>query len=139
MIDPVFVDTNIWVYSLTLSDDRRHELARRWLAMLQSRPRINGQVVREVGRILNVKAKVGEAEIRQAIGQLYVACHVVPDSLEVYLLASRLRDVHAFNYWDSLIVAAALEAGCATLYTEDMQHGQVIDGRLTIINPFRDG
>jgi predicted nucleic acid-binding protein len=40
------------------------------------------------------------------------------------------------NYWDALIVAAALLAGCDTLYTEDLQHGQVIEGRLTVVNPF---
>lgn len=45
---------------------------------------------------------------------------------------------YGFSHWDSLIVAAALEAECTTLYSEDMQHGRVIEGRLTIINPFLD-
>jgi predicted nucleic acid-binding protein len=48
-------------------------------------------------------------------------------------------DIHTslgFSFWDSLIIKAALETDCETLYSEDMQHGQVIDGRLTIINPF---
>ncbi|MBF0624434.1 MAG: hypothetical protein HQL82_06460 [Magnetococcales bacterium] len=61
---------------------------------------------------------------------------MVPDTLETFLCASRLREAHSFNYWDSLIVAAALEAGCITLATEDLQHGRVIDGVLTILNPF---
>jgi predicted nucleic acid-binding protein len=51
-------------------------------------------------------------------------------------LASRLRDSYSFSYWDSLIVAAALDAGCTTLFSEDMQHGQKIESGLTIINPF---
>jgi predicted nucleic acid-binding protein len=42
---------------------------------------------------------------------------------------------HSFNIYDSLILAAAMQAGCTTLYTEDMQHGQTI-GKLTIVNPF---
>jgi len=46
-----------------------------------------------------------------------------------------LRQQHTFSYWDSLIVAAALDAGCDMLFSEDMQHGQTIDGRLTIISP----
>ena len=44
--------------------------------------------------------------------------------------------VYKFSYWDSLIVASALESGCSILYTEDMQDGQVIEGRLKIVNPF---
>ena len=43
---------------------------------------------------------------------------------------------YGFSWYDSLIVATALEAGCDTLYTEDLQHGQVIDNRLTVTNPF---
>jgi predicted nucleic acid-binding protein len=50
--------------------------------------------------------------------------------------ASHLREQYSFSYWDSLIVAAALQAKATTLYTEDMQAGLVIDQRLTIINPF---
>ena len=49
-------------------------------------------------------------------------------------------DIHTglgFSFWDSLIIKAALETGCDTIYTEDMQHGQVIEGRLTIVNPFK--
>jgi predicted nucleic acid-binding protein len=49
-----------------------------------------------------------------------------------WILAAR----YGFSHYDSLILAAALSAGCTTLYTEDMQHGQVIDERLTLIDPF---
>ena len=51
-------------------------------------------------------------------------------------MASQLRETLAVSYWDSLIIAAALEAGCATLYTEDMQHRQIIENRLTLVHPF---
>ena len=51
--------------------------------------------------------------------------------------AIALGERFQFSHWDSLIVATALEAGCDTLYSEDMQHGQLIDNRLTVINPFR--
>jgi predicted nucleic acid-binding protein len=43
---------------------------------------------------------------------------------------------YGFSWFDSLIVATALDAGCDTLYTEDLQHGQVIEGKLTVTNPF---
>ncbi|MBF0142010.1 MAG: PIN domain-containing protein [Magnetococcales bacterium] len=136
MTAPVFVDTNLWVYALVASGDRRHGLARRWLATLGQTPVINGQVLREIGRILRDKARIAEEELRHAMVRLHAACRLVPDSRDLFLRASRLRETHAFSYWDSLIVAAALEGGCATLYTEDLQHGQVIGGALTIVNPF---
>ncbi len=50
-----------------------------------------------------------------------------------------LLDRYRFSYFDSLILASALTANCQILYSEDLQHGQVIDGRLTIINPFLPG
>jgi predicted nucleic acid-binding protein len=53
------------------------------------------------------------------------------------LAALTVAERYGFSHYDSLIVATALEAGCSTLYSEDMQHGQLIDNRLTIINPFR--
>ena len=43
---------------------------------------------------------------------------------------------NALSHWDSLIVAAAIQAGCDTLYSEDLQNGQIFDGRLKVVNPF---
>jgi predicted nucleic acid-binding protein len=50
--------------------------------------------------------------------------------------AWELRITHKFSYWDSLIVASALQAGCTTLYTEDLNHGMIVDKKLHIVNPF---
>ncbi|MGQ0622235.1 MAG: PIN domain-containing protein [Panacagrimonas sp.] len=52
------------------------------------------------------------------------------------LRASLLRETASISYWDSLIIAAALHAGCTLLYSEDLQHGQVFEGSLTVVNPF---
>ena len=56
---------------------------------------------------------------------------------ERYSRALELQERYRFSFWDALIVAAALEAGCTRLLTEDLQHGQVIEG-LRVENPFRD-
>ncbi|MBF0310450.1 MAG: PIN domain-containing protein [Magnetococcales bacterium] len=139
MTGRAFVDTNLWVYALVASGDPRHALARQWLLTLPQMPVINGQVLREVGRILRVKAVIGEEALRRTMKQLHLSCQVAGDTLELHLRASFLRENHSFSYWDSLIVAAALEAGCVTLFSEDLQHGSVIDGVLSIRNPLRDG
>lgn len=134
-----FVDTNIWLYSLVQNDDvagdARHGMAFAFLASL-SRPVLNSQVIRETCSNLLKKSGYPEDAIQRLIRGWYRDCEVFPSSAAQHLLASALRERHSFSYWDSLIVAAALDAGCVTLYSEDMQHGQVIDGRLTLINPF---
>jgi len=59
-------------------------------------------------------------------------------TLAVLKEALRIRDAHVLSFWDSMILSAALAQGCDTLYTEDLNHGQVVEG-LRIIDPFRVG
>ena len=132
---PAFVDTNVWVYALTTTDKPRQRQAEELLRSLDT-PCINGQVLRELGRVLLQKQGIGEAAFRELIPVILSSCRLAQDTTSTLLLASDLRERYKFAYWDSLIVAAAVDAGCNTLYTEDMQHKQVIEGRLTLINPF---
>ena len=66
-------------------------------------------------------------------------CQVELITLATVHVALEIRERYGFSWYDSLIVAAALESGCELLYSEDMQHGQVIEGRLRVINPFLPG
>ncbi len=132
----VFVDSNIWLYSLIQSDDdEKHRQAVDFLIPLDF-PVINSQVIREICSNLKKKTDMPEEQLRSLIHGWYQDCNVVHSNASQHLLASRLRNSYSFSYWDSLIVAAALDADCAMLYSEDMQHGQAIDGKLTILNPF---
>jgi predicted nucleic acid-binding protein len=65
-----------------------------------------------------------------------VFANTVPLGFKIYQDAFRLRSKYAISFWDSLIVASALDNGCKLLYSEDMQHGQVIEKKLNIMNPF---
>lgn len=131
-----FVDTNIWLYSLVQSGaDDRHQQATDLLLQL-AYPVINSQVIREICSNLKKKTHIPEMQLRVLIKGWYQDCRVINSNASQHLLASRLRDSYSFSYWDSLIVAAALDAGCTTLFSEDMQHGQKIESGLTIINPF---
>ncbi len=58
-------------------------------------------------------------------------------TVETILLAHRLKLQYQFSYWDSLVLVSALNANCEFIYTEDLQHQQVIENRLTILNPFK--
>ncbi len=63
-------------------------------------------------------------------------CRVEIISLPTIQSALDVQDRYRFSWYDSLIIASALEAGCEFLYSEDMQNNQVIEGRLQIVNPF---
>ncbi|WPL16495.1 putative nucleic-acid-binding protein, contains PIN domain [Thiorhodovibrio winogradskyi] len=131
----LFVDTNIWLYALVADDGNlKHRLAAEFVLGL-TRPLVNSQVIREASSNLLKKAGIEEPRLRAIVGDWYRDCEIHPSNATQHLLASKLRQSHRFSYWDSLIVAAALDAGCSALYSEDMQHGQIIDDRLTVINP----
>jgi predicted nucleic acid-binding protein len=82
------------------------------------------------------KARFEEIQIRSLIRAFYEKYPVIEPDSAVLCHAPELRKQYRFSFWDGLIVAAAFSAGLTTLYTEDMQHGLVIDGSLQIINPF---
>lgn len=133
----VFVDSNIWLYALLQrsNDDARHQRAMDFLFTL-SRPVISSQVIRETCNNLIKKSSMPEERLRILIQGWYQDCEVIVSNAAQHLMASRLRESYSFSYWDSLIVAAAVDAGCTTLFTEDMHHGQQIDETMTIANPF---
>jgi len=137
MRDKLFIDTNIWLYALfqNPSDDVRYAQAKQFVAALV-RPCLSTQVIRETCSNLIKKGKTAESTIQMLLKGWYQDCEVVESSLAQSLLASRLRQDYRFSYWDSHVVAAALDAGCTKLYSEDMQHGLVVEHILIIQNPF---
>lgn len=136
MSDSIFVDSNIWLYAFVLLPGEESKHARALpLVEAVNRYTISSQVVAEVSVNLLKKAGMPESDLLGVVEGLYRRCRVIEAGLECHRHASRLRAFNRFSYWDSLILAAALGAGCTTLYSEDMQHGQVVDGSLTILNP----
>lgn len=130
-----FIDTNVWLYALIESrESDRTRIAQE----IVGKPDvvISVQVINELCVNLLRKAHVPEDDIVGIIGDLYRTRHVVPTDMELLVSASTLRRQHGFSFWDSLIAAAALFSGADILYSEDMQHGMLLDGRLRIVNPF---
>lgn len=126
-----FFDTNILLY--LLSDDSR---ANRAEQVLQNGGEISIQVLNEFASVAARKMRMTIAEIRDFSDSIKVVCNVCPLTIETHELGLDIAQRYGFSIYDALIVAAALLAGCDTLYTEDLQNGQSIDGRLTVINPF---
>ena len=98
---------------------------------------ISYQVVQETLNVITVKLGISHQRAIQFMDEILSPLWQIYPSLELYQRALDLRERYGFSFYDSLIVAAALEAGCTRLYSEDMQHGQQIQ-YLTIHNPFAD-
>jgi len=138
MIEKIFVDSNVWVYLFTSSDESKNASARSFIAENSSNDNImiiSYQVLNEVAAVLKNKKKFSEEKIRYVIETMMDLCVIQEFTKSILLKASVLRDEHTFSYWDSLIVASALEARCHRLSSEDMQHGRDIYG-LIIHNIF---
>ena len=138
MIDRIFFDSNIWVYLFASEDVNRNIRARNFItenSLNNNILVISYQVLNEVAAVLKTKKKFSEDMIRFVVETMSNLCMVQEFSKGILLQASFLRDQHHFSYWDSLIIATALEAGCNQLCSEDMHHGQTVDG-LKIINIF---
>lgn len=129
----VFFDTNVVLYLLSADQVK----ADRAEALLASGGTISVQVLNEFSAIALRKLKMSWPEIREVLGEVRTICPVEALSLATHDRAIAIAERYKFSIYDALIIAAALLAGCTTLYSEDMQHGQVIDRQLTIHNPFK--
>jgi predicted nucleic acid-binding protein len=127
-----FVDTNVVIYSFDENAVKRTKA----LAILARNPVISVQVLNEAANTLRRKLGFDIPEIRRILIKLIQESRLHPLAPSTVLLALDIAERYGFSHYDSLIVAAALEAGCMRLYSEDMQHGQTIEGRLLVINPF---
>jgi predicted nucleic acid-binding protein len=106
------------------------------MAILESDPVISSQVITETISTLTRKYGFTLTEAHDVASSLLELGEVVPVHADTIREAIRLTGRYQLSHWDSLIVAAALLAGCETLYSEDLQHNQLFEGRLRVINPF---
>lgn len=129
-----FADTNIVIYA----EGSDVSKAQRATAILESGPVISSQVVTETISTLTRKYSFTLTEAHEVALSLIDLCEVVPVGADTIREAVRLAARYQLSHWDSLIVAAAVLAGCETLYSEDFQHNQLFDDRLRVVNPFAD-
>lgn len=127
-----FFDTNVFLYLLS-TDDAKADRAE---AVIAGGGVISVQVLNEIAAVGRRKLKLSWEEIDDILGLVRRLCPAEPLTVAVHERGRELARRHGLSIYDAMIVAAALEAGCGTLYSEDMQHGRVIDGQLTILNPF---
>jgi len=130
--DTAFFDTNVVVYAFTKNDPRT-EIAE---ALLARGGVVGVQTLNEFVAVAVRKLAMSWQEVLQSLRAIRVLCpEPVPLTVRTHDAALRIAERYGYHIYDSLVIAAAMEARCGTLFSEDMKHGQVIDG-LTICNPF---
>jgi predicted nucleic acid-binding protein len=127
------LDTSVLVYAFTT--DRRAALAQ---ALLERGCLVSVQGLNEFANVARRRLGMSWRELRAALAAIRSLCRaVLPLDLGTHDEALRIAERHGHSIFDALMIAAALRAGCGTLWSEDMQDGMVIDGRLRIVDPFR--
>jgi predicted nucleic acid-binding protein len=127
-----FFDTNVLLYLLS-GDAAKADRAE---ALLAEGGAISVQVLNEFAAVASRKLGLTWPEIREVLDTARALCRVEPLTVATHELGVAICERYGFSLYDSMIVAAALLADCSVLWTEDLQDGQRIDGRLTVKNPF---
>jgi predicted nucleic acid-binding protein len=127
-----FFDTNILLYLFSGDVD----LADRAESIVVSGGVISVQVLNELASVAFRKLKLSYPEICETLTIVRAVCKVQPLTIETHELGLEIAERYGYALYDSMIIGAALQARCTTLYSEDMQHGQEIEGRLKLVNPF---
>jgi predicted nucleic acid-binding protein len=129
-----FFDTNVLIYAVAKNDPRAAEAE----ALLASGGRVSVQSLNEFASVARRKLDLSWKEVKELLEAFCILCpDPLPISHDTHQAAVTIAEKYRYGIYDALIISAALEAGCETLYSEDLHHGQVVNRQLTIRNPFR--
>ena len=130
----IFLDTNVLIYAYASYEPVKQAQA---LVLLKA-PDVwlSTQVLIEFANVYHCKLQTAWPDVETALNELAQDFNVYKTSSATIIHATRLAHRYGFSWFDALIVAAALECGCATLYSEDLNAGQLIEGTLHVVNPF---
>ena len=132
----VFLDTNIMVYAFSDTELDKQAISRNIIA--ENYTVVSTQVLQELANTLIRKFKVDYQTVSKNIMECIQNNNTVHlNDSNTILRACQVGDRYRFSFYDSLIIAAALENRCTVLFSEDMQHNQIIENTLKIVNPFR--
>ena len=132
MTDKPTLDTNVLIYAFGKHDDKRKHVAKEIISACNI---ISLQVVNETSYVLLRKFNFKEPELNTVIG--FIKQKFIISDLNIHILDQTIKIAtrYSFSFRDSMMVASAIDNHCSILYTEDLQHEQIIEGCLQIINP----
>ncbi|OJW81379.1 MAG: hypothetical protein BGO69_13865 [Bacteroidetes bacterium 46-16] len=135
MSDSVFVDTNILVYSYSATEEAKRLVSRKIIS--NNITVVSTQVLQELSNVLHRKFGKSWQQIQLVLTEIGENNSVFTNNIATINRACKMAEAYGYSFYDSLIIAAAMESGCNILYSEDMQDGHIIEERLTITNPFK--
>ncbi|MFA5455960.1 MAG: PIN domain-containing protein [Sulfurimonas sp.] len=137
MQDKIFLDTNIIIYAFSEDEVEKQSVALKLLDKQDDNVLISKQVINELTNIFLKKFKLSSNQVEAAILELDTIVNIADFDLSTQIKALHIKDKYNLQFYDSLIIATALENRCTILYTEDMHHDLLIENRLKIVNPFK--
>ena len=136
MTAETFLDANVLLYASSNAAEDKTKRERAQALMIAAPFALSAQVLQEYIANALRKKQLGISETNiHAMLELAATATVLPISLELILASVKIRCKFQVYHWDATIIAAALELGCTTLYSEDLNHGQSYDG-VQVVNPF---
>lgn len=133
MTPPHFLDTKVLVYAFTPDSDKAGAAE----ALLMGEPMVSVQGLNELVNVLRRKRAFAWHEVEEVLDAVVRLCKVCPQTLATHELARELAQAYRLGWWDSLQLACALEADAQTFWSEDLQHGWLVEQQLRVCNPFR--
>ncbi len=134
MTDRVFLDTNLLIYYYSEDEGEKGLMVRNLI--LSKEVVISTQIINEFSYIMLRKKKKKTDLIRAIIEEWRNIFEIEDLTPGLSIEALSLHKKYKFSFWDSLVIAAAIKSNCTTLFTEDLQHEQVINNQLKVCNPF---
>ncbi len=137
MKDKCFLDSNLLIYSIDEKDPEKREHVQKFLDEID---KIHVPVIstQTIGEFFNVTTR----KLRIPKENSMILCNLLKEKYPIYEIsvenvyhALKISERTQFSYWDSLILAVAIDTGCTVVYSEDLNAGQIIEG-VKIINPF---
>jgi predicted nucleic acid-binding protein len=130
-----FLDSNILIYAYFDREKDKQIVCRKLIS--NNKIIISTQVLQEMSNVLNRKFNASYDTIKALLLECVSNCNEIHTNTQgTIFLACDIAKRYDYSYYDSLIIASALECSCSVLYSEDMQHGQVLENTLKIVNPF---
>jgi len=134
MNDNVFLDTNILVYSYSNNELDKRTIAR--TLILENNSFVSTQVLQELSNTITKKLGYSFSDAINVVVEMTDNNNLHTNTQITIIKACEIAERYQYSFYDSMIIAAALESNCEILYSEDMQHNQIIENTLKIINPF---
>lgn len=134
--DNSFLDSYVLIYCYTSTEPNKQQKA---FQVIDNNPRlfVSTQVLQEFCNVAHKKFSPEDVDLDTALSEIESIVTIHDNNIDTIRKANAIKNKYGYAFYDSLIISAALECGCNTLYSEDMQHGQTIENKLKIVNPFK--